>query len=61
MHDGDDKPQSAEEVEGYSIYCYGWHDDDIKAEILSYAGIGAAEVVLYKHDGYVKTPKYIVA
>lgn len=47
--DGDIIP---EDIDGYSIYCYSWNDEDIKAEIASAAGCAVDNVKLFKYNGY---------
>lgn len=51
VHDGDDVPEGPEDINGFSVYCYGWRGDDIRAEIANAYGAPGAEVVLYKIAG----------
>ena len=62
IHDDDCEPESPDDIDGYSQYCYSWDDEGIKGEIIG--GIcnhRVTEVVLYKHDGYTKSSKYTIA
>lgn len=45
-------------VNGFSLYCHGWSDEQIKAEIRAEAGNEGDEVLLYKFAGYKKIPVY---
>ena len=58
IHDGNADPDGPEDIDGYSIYCHGWSDEQIKAEIADTAGDPGAEVILYKHTGYTKISKW---
>ena len=58
VHEEDTTPESPEDIEGFSVYCHGWSDDEIKAEILEAAGKEGDEVVLYKFAGYHQVPVY---
>lgn len=46
------------EEEAYSLYCYEWSDDEIKAEIAANTGGTPENVTLYKFAGYTKTAFY---
>lgn len=53
VHDEDTEPENPDDISGYSVYCIGWNDDKIKAEILEAAGGSSEdEVILYKFYGY---------
>lgn len=58
IHDEDTEPQSPEEISGYSVYCYGWNDDLIRAEIAEHGETSPENVVLYAFEGYSKSPEY---
>lgn len=62
VHEGENVPNSPEEITGYSVYCHyscSCEADKIKKEISKYvASDDPADVVLYWFDGYIKTPKY---
>lgn len=59
IHDEDGEPESPEEINGYSVYCHGWNNDQIRKEIAEAAGeIGPAAVVLYEFIGYSRSPEY---
>lgn len=47
-----------EDAFGYSVYCVGFTDYEIKKEIAEAAGEKPENVVLYKFSGYSKTAKY---
>ena len=61
IHDGDSEPENPEDITGCSVYCHGWSDDEIKAEILAEFGSEGDEVVLYKFSGYHYIPTYSLA
>ena len=54
-------PERICDEETYSMYCYGWNDALIKQEIAESTGRDVSDVIFYKHDGYTKTARYIVA
>lgn len=58
IHDEDGEPKDLGEISGYNMYCHGWNDDQIRAEILKEAGKDGDEVILYKFDGYREIPVY---
>lgn len=58
IHDGDDTPDSPEEIYGYSVYCHTWRDDDTRAEIADAIGCDPSDVIMYEFDGYDYTPVY---
>lgn len=47
IHDGPDAPETENDISGYSVYCYGWNEDKIRAEIADAAGAAGADVILY--------------
>lgn len=51
IHDGDNLPESPEDIEGYAIYCYSWDEDDIAQEIANYAGCSPEDVELWSFYG----------
>ncbi len=57
---GDFDPESEEpgEIDGFSCYCIGWSDEEIRQEIANAAGVKPEEVTMYKHDGYTRIAKY---
>lgn len=59
IHDENGEPENPEDISGCTMYCHGWSDDQIRAEILDAAGGNSEdEVILYKFDGYHKIPVY---
>ncbi len=59
IHDEEYVPESAEDINGYSLYCTAWDDDEIKKEIAEVTEVESPEdVVLYKYDGEIRIPKY---
>ena len=58
VHDDQTPPASPEEISGFSVYCTGWNDDQIRQEIADAAGGLAANVKLYKFAGYTQTARY---
>ena len=61
IHDGDGEPEDAEDVSGYTTYCYGWNNEGIKKEIAAAAGCEAEDVVLFVHTGYTRVSNYDIA
>lgn len=54
IHDEESIPESAEDISGYSLYCYSWDIDGIADEILSAAcGNDTDNITLYPIDGEV--------
>lgn len=60
IHDGDSEPETAEDIEGYSMYCYGYDTDKIREEIAAETGVTPADVVLYEYHEKI-IPYYEVA
>lgn len=58
VHDENTDPDGPEDISGFSVYCYGWRTEDIKAEIAEAYGATDAEVILYQHSGYTQIPKW---
>lgn len=48
VHEGQVAPDSPEDVDGYSVYCTGWNDNQIRQEIADAAGGSPEAVTLYK-------------
>ena len=61
IHDEDTPPSDPDDINGFSMYCHGWTDEQIKAEIAQVTNGKPEEVVLYKFDGYTKRAKYVIA
>ena len=58
IHDENAAPDTPEDISGYSVYCYGWNDEQIRAEIASAAGVNPDDVILFEFSGYTKIAKY---
>lgn len=60
VHDEKAEPESPEDISGYSVYCHGWNNDQIKEEIAEAQGKKAeeVEVVLFAFKTYARTPVY---
>ena len=58
IHDEDTAPETPEAVSGYSIYCYGWNNDLIRAEIAEAVGANPEEVILYRFNGWARSASY---
>ena len=54
-------PNDPEEIQGYTCYCHGCKDQEVKKEICKIDGreTDPEMVVLYAFDGWIKTPKYM--
>lgn len=54
IHDEESIPESAEDISGYSVYCYSWDLDGIADEIMNAVGADDSyDIVLYSYyDGY---------
>lgn len=58
IHDGQEAPESPEDIDGYCVYCTGWNDDLIRKEITDAAGGRPEDVKLYKFTGYARIAEY---
>lgn len=61
IHDEETEPETAEDISGFSVYCCGWNDDQIKQEIANAAGGSVDDVILYKYAGSRSIPVYEMA
>lgn len=54
IHDEENIPESAEDISGYSVYCYSWDLDGIADEIMNAAGADDSyDIVMYSdYYGY---------
>ena len=52
-------PVGAEDISGYSTYCTGWNDDEIRRELADSAGVCPEDVVMYKWNGWIWTASYM--
>ena len=48
IHDEETPPENPDDICGYSIYCHGWNNEQIKQEIADAAGGDPADVVFYE-------------
>ena len=55
VHDEDEAPESPDDINGYSMYCYSYSPAE---EIAREGDVDVADVVLYEFDGYTKTAQY---
>ena len=60
IDDGEFDPEndSPLNINGYSVYCYGWNVDQIRQEIADAAGVDPGAVILYEYAGSYSMPKY---
>lgn len=58
VHDGNEDPENPDDIDGYSCYCHGWSDEQIKKELADAAGTPDAEVILYKFTGWSRSAQY---
>lgn len=58
IHDEDTEPESPEDVSGCSMYCHGWNDDLIRAEIANNVGCSPEDVILYSFTGWSRSACY---
>lgn len=58
VHDDQDAPDGPEDINGFSVYCTGWNDDQLRQEIADAAGGRPEDVTLYKFTGYTRRAEY---
>lgn len=58
IHDEVEPPETPENISGYSFYCIGWDNEEIKNEIAEVTGAKPEEIKLFEFGGYTKTPYY---
>lgn len=58
IHDEENEPEDPDDISGFSVYCLGWNEDQIKREIAEYAGGSPENVTLYKFNGWTRTAIY---
>lgn len=58
VHDKDMRPESPEDITGFSMYCTEWREEDIAAAIAEAVGGKPEDVILYAYDGETRTAKY---
>lgn len=62
IHDEESIPESAEDISGYSVYCYSWDIDGIVNEILDAAGADDSYTLVlysYYHGYYERTAVHV--
>ena len=58
IHDESSEPETPDEISGYSVYCYGWNADQIRAELANVAEVDPDAVIMYEYAGSYTIPKY---
>ncbi len=58
IHDDETPPESPEDINGYSLYCYSWNDAGLREEIANAAGCTPEEVKLYEFAGFTRSAIY---
>lgn len=58
IHDEDFSPEDPDEISGYSVYCLGWNNDLIRAEIAEYSGGRPEDVTLFSFSGWSRSASY---
>lgn len=61
IHDEETDPETPEEISGFCMYCHGWNDDDIRAEIAEETNADPADIVLYKFSSWKRSATYEIA
>ena len=58
IHDDENTPDGPEDINGFSIYCTGWNDDQIRKEIADAAGGLPEAVKLYKFRDFRRVAEW---
>lgn len=60
IFDEEAEPESPEDINGHSVYCHGWNNDQIKQEIAETEGekVDEVEIILYAFKDYARIPIY---
>jgi hypothetical protein len=58
IHDGDEDPETPEDIDGYCVYCTEWSNDGIRRQLAEAHGGNAEDVILYEFDGYSRIASY---
>ena len=58
IHAENSTPESPEDISGYSVYCYGWNTEQIRAELADAAGAATDAVTMYEYAGVYTMAKY---
>lgn len=61
IHDGSEAPETPEDIDGYTVYCATYDDDETRRIIADSAGVDPADVIMYAYDGTEMIIKYKVA
>ena len=58
VHDGNAAPEGPEDIDGFAMYCHGWNENQIKAEIAAEMGGDPGNVILYQFNGWARSAVY---
>lgn len=58
IHDGEEPPESPEDVQGYSIYTHGWNVEQARQEIAEAEGVSLDNVEIYQFTGWTRSACY---
>ncbi len=58
IHDEEWRPETPDEITGYSVYCTSWDDAGIRNELASSAGCKPDEIIMYSYGGSRSVPIY---
>lgn len=61
IHEGTEAPETPEDINGFTVYCATYDDDEIRRIIADAACGNPDEVVMYAHDGMSLTDNYRIA
>lgn len=61
VHDGDDVPETPQDITGYTVYCHEYGEDSIREELSKAIGCDPADIVMYIFDRYARVPIYKTA
>lgn len=50
---------SADDPDGFSVYCYGTSHDEIKKEIADAAGVNPENITMYEFTGWSRSAEYM--
>lgn len=51
IHDEEWRPETPDEITGYSVYCTSWNDEGIRKELANAAGCTPEELIMYSYGG----------
>lgn len=58
VHNEENIPDGPEDINGYSMYCYGDTMEEIREEIARAEGVAPSEVILYRFTGWRRSEEY---